>query len=59
MPIILYYIMCHLKLSKSFAFFTSNVTNVQILNSIQEALDVMEWMKVVYYVMNAFEKNQT
>ena len=47
------------KLSSSFITFTTNVSNVQIPNNIQEALNVPEWKKAVLEEMSALEKNQT
>ncbi|CAH9115704.1 unnamed protein product, partial [Cuscuta europaea] len=47
------------QLSTSFAAFTSSLSSVSIPLTIQEALSIPEWKKVVLEEMNALEKNQT
>ena len=46
-------------LSSSFISFTSQLSNVEILKNVQEALNVHEWKEAIFKEMRALEKNKT
>ena len=58
-PNTLYPFTCHEKLSPSFHAFTSHLSNLEIPNSVQDALKVPEWRQAIFEEIKALEKNCT